>query len=227
MSEVEVHTGKLKKLSIEGKTINEKIYNLLKKYNCKTSININDIDSSSNELSDKLMEDFYDSKLYDEDKFFISKYSKSIYELIDHFEYESGDDIFYHNKDENDNINFVLSFYNGGTCLGEMLDEIIKETENNKKENSNNIDIHTPIYYKSEEVPESLKNEYDEYYTIYYHNTKMKLGICLKYKGKYEYQYGLKLYHADDTIWYDSEKEFHEELDKIFMNENLMWRIYS
>lgn len=220
MSEVEVHTGKLKKVNVEGKTLNEKIYNLLKKHNCSTTVKLEDINSDN--LSEELMDNYYDSKLYDEDRYFISKLNNNIYEVVDHFESESSDDIFFFHKDENNDINFVLSFYNGGTCFGEMIDEILKTNTN-----ENTINLSTPLDYKSEEVPDELKDEYDEYFIIYYHNTKMRLGICLKYKGKYEYKYGLKLYHADDTIWYDTEKEFHDELDKIFLNENLMWRIYE
>lgn len=61
------------------------------------------------------------------DKYFYlgDKNEGKFYEIVDRERFDEGD--FFHVLDQDDTtITFITSFYNGGTCLSEMLEENLK-----------------------------------------------------------------------------------------------------
>lgn len=116
MSQNEFHTGKLVPVDLGGKTIEgfaEKI--------CRES-GISEISS----YHDSWLEELKYEGGYE--KYFIVE--DVIYEMVDHS--ETDDDYFVHMKrNEDGSISFSAQFYNGGTCLSEIIEESISEM--NKK----------------------------------------------------------------------------------------------
>lgn len=108
MSETETHLGKLRRIECD----------------------------SQNEFAADIMKDkgeipnYYDNPL----KWMIDEYGdryvstpKGLYEIIDHKELDSNDDINDLKENEDGTIDFISRFYNGGTYLGEMLQEGLKK----------------------------------------------------------------------------------------------------
>ena len=106
MSEQEFHAGKVKKIEVEGKTWEDKV-NYLK--------------SKGYTIED------WDEEFIESDEVIYIHERKEFYEIIDHFE---GDDYTAKAWKNNDNtINFVLSFYNGGTYFGEALGDALDKLD--------------------------------------------------------------------------------------------------
>lgn len=107
MSQNEFHTGKLVPVDLGGKTIEEFAEEI-----CKES-GISKISS----YHDSWLEEFRYGPA--EEKYFII--DGEIYEMVEHL--ESDDDYFVHMIRNNDgSISFSTQFYNGGTCLSEVVE---------------------------------------------------------------------------------------------------------
>jgi hypothetical protein len=115
MSRTEFHTGKLYPVKSQG-TLEETCKVIAKRFNV--------------ELGDDWQEDFMDH--FDEysnkrgkvnEEYFI--HGENLYRVIDHE--ESEDDEYYMNlkRTADGGISFVGTFYNGGTCFSEMLEEAL------------------------------------------------------------------------------------------------------
>jgi hypothetical protein len=116
MSQNEFHTGKLSLVDLKGKTPEE-----FAKEVC-IAAGISEISS----YHDSWLEEFRYELAYE--KYFIV--DGEIYEMIEHS--ESDDEYFVHmNRNEDGTISFSSQFYNGGTCLSEIIEESISEM--NKK----------------------------------------------------------------------------------------------
>ena len=116
MSQNEFHTGRLVPVDLEGKTVEEFAEKV-----CREA-GISEISSYHDSWSEELK---YEGGY---EKYFIIE--DAIYEMVDHS--ETDDDYFVHMKrNEDGSISFSAQFYNGGTCLSEIIEESISEM--NKK----------------------------------------------------------------------------------------------
>lgn len=117
MSEVETHYGKLRKVVIDEKyTIEEWC-----KEKCKEK-NINELASYNHSWIEQFKDGF-------DEKYFII--DEEVWEVIEHIEADDSDiDIMIPNEDGT--ITFVQQFYNGGTCLSEVIEDGIKKIKNEK-----------------------------------------------------------------------------------------------
>ena len=113
MSDTEYHYGKLRKVDLQGKTKEEFF-----KEQCR--------------LEDIELEEYYDnyeeawrSETDNHDKYFIG--GDDVYETFDHIEGNSSEDIDVMIPHEDGSFTFVMSFYNGGTCLSECLQRSLEE----------------------------------------------------------------------------------------------------
>ena len=108
MSQNESHFGKLRKVELPEKLNIEDWC----KEKCQTK-GIIKISSYNKSWEDQFRDHFYE-------KYFIS--NGTIWEVFDHIEGENGyADIMIPNEDGT--ITFFMEFYNGGTCLSEMIEE--------------------------------------------------------------------------------------------------------
>ncbi len=106
MSKTETHFGKLRKVELST-TIEEW---------CKQKCNergITELPSYMSSWEEEFRDTFYK-------KFFITE--DDVWEAIEHVEESDGDiDVMIPNEDGT--ITFVMQFYNGGTCLSEMIED--------------------------------------------------------------------------------------------------------
>ena len=113
MSYTETHFGKLKKVELTTS---------LEEF-CKEKCNevgITELPSYSDDWKDEFRDRFYR-------KYFIIK--EDVWEAVEHTEAEDGDmDIMIPNEDGT--ITFVMQFYNGVTCLSEMIENGLKKLKN-------------------------------------------------------------------------------------------------
>jgi hypothetical protein len=118
MSHTETHFGKLRKVELNT-TLEEW---------CKQKCNEKGITEISS-YYDNWIEEFRDSSY---EKFFI--YNNEVWEAIEHIESDNDYvDVMIPNQDGT--ITFVMQFYNGGTCLSEMIEDGLKKLNH---ENNNN-----------------------------------------------------------------------------------------
>ena len=116
MSQNEFHTGRLVPADLGGKTIEEFAEKI-----CREA-GISEISSYHDSWLDELK---YEGAY---EKYFIVE--DVIYEMVDHS--EADDEYFVHlRRNEDGSISFSAQFYNGGTCLSEIIEESISEM--NKK----------------------------------------------------------------------------------------------
>ncbi len=145
MSETNTETGKLIKYQKEKETVNECCKRILEEKDIK--------DLSYNETP----LEFIQCELSGE--FFVHHW---VYK-IENFKSMSGEDICELSVNDDNSIDFVVQYYNGGTCLEEMLEYGInklkecemKENENEKPLSPNQVDK----LLKNLETPE--KGEFD------------------------------------------------------------------
>lgn len=111
MSDYESHTGKLKKvLPNENETFEQL---------CKRLWIENGKQNESDYEEGSLFSDFSEKYINQKDKF--------VWEVFDHEELGEEDDMFCNIHDNKDGTySFHTRFYNGGTYLGEMLEDEIK-----------------------------------------------------------------------------------------------------
>lgn len=110
MSEQQSKRGKFKKVDLQGKTIEEWC-----KQQCLTT-------GRTNKHNDETWKEFYFDICWD--KFFIVE--DELYEII---EVEDLDSCYYVQVDKQDNdiYSFYATYYDGGTCLQECLEEGLEE----------------------------------------------------------------------------------------------------
>ena len=110
MSQNEFHTGRLVPVDLEGKTIEE-----FAEKTCREA-GILEISSYHDSWLEELK---YEG---DYEKYFIVE--DVIYEMVDHA--ETDDDYFVHmRRNEDGSISFSAQFYNGGTCLSEVIEDSV------------------------------------------------------------------------------------------------------
>ena len=118
MSQTETHFGKLRKVIIpENQTIEEW---------CKAKcleMNITELPSYYDDWREVIKDQYSQKYFFIEDE---------IWEAFEHVECDEGDDINVMNLNKDGTITFVMQFYNGGTCLGEMIEEGLNKINKNK-----------------------------------------------------------------------------------------------
>lgn len=110
MSEMEYHSGKIRPLDLEGVyTPKEFIYQF-------TVVKGYDVDPDDFEEALEVFQEFSDKYIY-------SRKLDKIFKIEDT---EHPDEDIYHTR-QGDVVHYGGSFYNGGTCISEILEEIIDE----------------------------------------------------------------------------------------------------
>lgn len=113
MSMTETHKGKLVKLDLCSKTLDEFVKELTEdgKY-----------------IIDEDYSDIENIKMFPEE-YKHAIINGEVYKLEDTAEHNTGDYLTHHSIDMNGNIDYVCQFHNGGTCFGKELGEIIEKIE--------------------------------------------------------------------------------------------------
>lgn len=115
MSHTETHFGKLKRVEIGDLNVEEWC-----KERCN-EIGINEIEPFNNSWEEELRDNYVLGKKYH----FIKK---TIWEIFDHTESE-GDYINMMIPNSDGTFTFCMQFYNGGTCLSEMIEEGLSQVD--------------------------------------------------------------------------------------------------
>lgn len=111
MSSTELHIGKLREISLEGKSIEEVAKTIIEGIHNKT------YEPVTSYLDDLL-------SIYPPEYFYVND---KLYKIIGDVKYEDGcEDISTLTKNEEGDYEFVMQFYNGGTCFSEMIEEALK-----------------------------------------------------------------------------------------------------
>lgn len=113
MSNMEYHYGKLRKVDLKGLT-KEQFF----EWKCK--------EAGVLELKDDTWEETHRYYANGYEKIFTT--NQNVYEVYDH--YETDDDMQKLISHEDGTFTFIMSFYNGGTCLNECVTESLEEYEN-------------------------------------------------------------------------------------------------
>lgn len=114
MSQDELHRGKLRKIDLKNKSIEDFF-----KEKC--------IENGIVEL-DKWAKDWYSMYRGNVDNLEYFSNRKSVYQLYNHKQFEDFD-IQEFLKLENGDYEFITCFYNGGTYLGEVIEEFVNKLE--------------------------------------------------------------------------------------------------
>lgn len=121
MSENEIHKGKLK--LIHTAPSEDGAYAFLKNLIRETDPSVDDEFDSAWSLKEQISDAIYSSEIL-EDVYYIV--GNKVYEDIDHVELdEYGFDDF--KKNEDGTISYLTMFYNGGTCLSEVIESGLKK----------------------------------------------------------------------------------------------------
>lgn len=116
MSETETHIGKLRKVDLQGLTVEQ-----WAEAKCRES-GMTELSSYTNTWKEQLLD--HNNNYH---KYFF--YEGDVYEAFEHTEIEERDvDIL--TKNDDGTYNFVMQFYNGGTCLSEMIEDALKRENN-------------------------------------------------------------------------------------------------
>ena len=116
MSRTETHFGKIKKIELQNKTIEQFFQE-----KCIEN-SIFKIDKGYNTWK----ETYFDNISYE--KYFIV--NNVVWEAIEHTEIDEGDDISIITPNADGTLSFIMQFYNGGTCLSEIIEEGLKNINN-------------------------------------------------------------------------------------------------
>lgn len=115
MSQTETHFGKLRRVIFpEGLTLEDW---------CKTACNERgetQLSSYNNTWYEQLR------NINDEEFYFVND---ELWETIEDFSAEEGDDIYQMHLNEDGTVTYVMQFYNGGTCLSECIEESLEKLE--------------------------------------------------------------------------------------------------
>lgn len=114
MSYTETHFGKLRKVDMHGHSLEDwcRMY-------CRLN-GIQELSSYNNTWEEQFRDVYYE-------KFFIN--GNEVWEVIEHQEIGE-DDISKMILNGDGTIIFVMQFYNGGTCLSEMIEEGLEKLKN-------------------------------------------------------------------------------------------------
>jgi hypothetical protein len=116
MSQTETHFGKLRKVVInEGYTVEDWC-----REKCQDK-GASEISSYNNTWLEEFREHFYE-------KYFVA--GDEIWEAFEHIENDGFDDIDIMIPNEDGTITFIQQFYNGGTCLSEVIEEGLEKLKN-------------------------------------------------------------------------------------------------
>ena len=113
MSDVEIHIGKLRKVDLNNKSLEDW---------CKEQCSLKGI-TEKDSYNEDWVEQFK-SELFSNEKYFIV--SNQVFEAFEHKEFEY-DDIYYLKDNKDGTFDFVMKFYNGGTCLSECIEEELEK----------------------------------------------------------------------------------------------------
>lgn len=126
MSYTELQTGKFKKI---GEMTPEGVEEYCKDM-CKSispekyeDVITNGFKSYENSWFEVLNDELWKTKEYHND-FFVYK-NDVLYRVYDVKNHEDGDGFFYKEKTGDDEYSFITQYYNGGTCLQEIIEEEI------------------------------------------------------------------------------------------------------
>lgn len=110
MSRTETHFGKLKKVSLNNQSIEDW---------CKAKLSeVGMIELLGYSSWQELFRDEFHNK------YFFNK--NCVWEVIEHMETDDND-IYHLSENADGTLTFVMSFYNGGTCLSECIEEKLEE----------------------------------------------------------------------------------------------------
>lgn len=125
MSYTEKHAGRLVEVDFDRNgTTPENFYKMLCEYHNYNSLTVA---KYRNPYTYKSWEEMYWEELWDEDNLY--RVDGKAYKLVEHTEIE--DDIFKFWKNDDGSISFVAEFYNGGTCLSEIIEEGVRKVKRN------------------------------------------------------------------------------------------------
>lgn len=110
MSQTETHIGKLRKVSLENFSNIEE----WSKQKC-FELNLNELESYYRGWFEKLSSETEYRNYF--------KVDDEIWESIEHTEIDEGDNIDYMVKNDDGTVSYVTQFYNGGTYLGECIED--------------------------------------------------------------------------------------------------------
>jgi hypothetical protein len=116
MSQTEFHTGKLKEVDLNGLSLEDY---------CKSKCNeagITELESYHKDWTEQFKDEFWYGN---EEKFFV--HGEKVYELIEHEEMDDENYFMKLTPNKDGTISFIGQFYNGGTCLQEMLEEALDD----------------------------------------------------------------------------------------------------
>ena len=116
MSEVEFHTGRLRKIAIHSTTEEW----------CQSACQLNGIKEMSS-YNKTWVDEFKDNDVLGK-KYFI--HNESIYEVLEHLQSDEENYFMRLINNADGTITFIGQFYNGGTCFDEMLEEALDEHNN-------------------------------------------------------------------------------------------------
>ena len=125
MSYTEKHIGRLVVVDFDKNGTNPAdFYKMLCEYHNYNSLTVT---KYRNPYTYKSWEEMYWEELWDKDNLY--RVDGKVYKLVEHVDIE--DDIFKFWKNADGSISFVAEFYNGGTCLSEIIEEGIREVNRN------------------------------------------------------------------------------------------------
>lgn len=125
MSRTEKHIGKLVEVDFDRNgTTPEHFYKMLCEYHDYNSLTVA---KYREPYTYKSWEEMYWEELWDKDNLY--RANGKIYKLVEHVKLE--DDMSLFNKNPDGSISFAVEFYNGGTCLSEIIEEGIREVNRN------------------------------------------------------------------------------------------------
>jgi hypothetical protein len=117
MSEMEYHTGRIERIPQRNETEEELAERICKEYGIEDKYDDGWIEALRDEGYNHGIEVLNVDGDY------------QIWKLVEHTQFEDGY-MFEAEKEADDSVSFIFSFYNGGTCLSEMLEEAVKKVNN-------------------------------------------------------------------------------------------------
>lgn len=117
MSYTETHFGKLRKADLGNLTVEEWC-----EQKCREKGDT-ELESWNSDWTEQFRDSFHN-------KYFIVE--NTVYEVFDHVEAEEGNDVDIMIPNPDGTFTFVMQFYNGGTCLPEMIEDGLKRINKNK-----------------------------------------------------------------------------------------------
>lgn len=119
MSYTELHIGKIKKVDLNGLTVEEWCKNECEKHNITL---------------DKWNDTYKDALFSYQDPIKVVDVNGILWEIEDNEREEGDNNISVLTPNSDGTHNYVMQFYNGGTCLSEMLEDAIKDIKGDSNE---------------------------------------------------------------------------------------------